>query len=309
MELIGNRLVIPLVDSILSKSSSYQLCDGISLITLSDEYLKRLKGQKELVARYSSSLDHMKCALSVEPKKLVSGGPLNFYRLMELGVFLSMSIRLATGVPIDIPFWFDCEGDEIKGYGNTLVQTFRHGNRYTYPLDDGKQANGFMALKNGIGMVAQKHIFDSNKNVLVRAIEFSGVGFQTRHIPTRLVNSTIFLESLFSASNNEIAFQIAASVSWYLRADHDADERMELFSKVKKLYGYRSMVVHGADISSKNKNLVESLLFGEDLNSEIFSTILEKGHVPIFSAKQKRRQEELKQLVLGADCALRKKHS
>jgi len=308
MKLVGDRLIIPLCDAVLTQTTSYELCEGISLFTLSEGYRNRLSDQKELTARYSHSLDHMKCGLSVEPRKLMTGGPLSWYRLMELSVFVAMSIRLATGVPVDIPFWFACDGEEIKGYGNTLLHTYRHGNRYEYPLDDGKQSRGFFALRNGIAEIAQKQISDSNKNVLVRAVEFAIIGFQTRHIPMRLVNNTIFLESLFSGSNTEIAFQIAASVSWYLRADHNADERMKLFSDVKQLYGYRSKVVHGADISSKNRNLQESVLFGEELNSEIFATILEKRHVEIFSWKQVKRQQELKLLALGADCALRKSH-
>lgn len=60
-----------------------------------------------------------------------------------------MSVRLATGIPLDIPFWFDVDGDEIKGYGNTRIKTFRLENRYTYPLDDGDQHEGLLALQSG----------------------------------------------------------------------------------------------------------------------------------------------------------------
>ncbi|MDY6791155.1 MAG: HEPN domain-containing protein, partial [Thermodesulfobacteriota bacterium] len=221
-------------------------------------------------------------------------------KLYDFGVFIAMSIRLATGVPIDIPYWFDVENDEIKGYGNTLINTYRVGKRYLYPLDDGIQHSGLIALQKGLSTIAQKHIKESSKNVLIRAIEFAAIGFQNRHIPSRLVNNTIFLESLFSLSNTEIGFQIAASVSWYLKSGRTPEERDELFKKVKELYGYRSKIVHGADISLKNRKLLENCLFSKEMNTDIFQNILVRNDVEAFSMPQKKRQEELRKLSLGA---------
>jgi hypothetical protein len=61
---------------------------------------------------------------------------------MDLGVFLSITLRLATGVPIDIPYWFDLDETEIKSYGITLARKIYLGKRYLYPPDDGKQSIG-----------------------------------------------------------------------------------------------------------------------------------------------------------------------
>ena len=300
MLLTGNKLIIPLFDSELSHTKSYDLCDGIALFTLTKDYEEQLRSKPELIARYEYSLKYMKCGLSIEPDLFIHGKQLNWTNLMEFSVFIAMLIRLATGVPIDIPYWFDVENDEIKGCGNTLVITYRGGNRYLYPLDDGKQANGLTALQNGIAYIAQKHLQESSKNVLIRAIEFAAIGIQNRHIPSRLVNNTIFLESLFCHSNNELSFQIAASVSWYLRSRSKVEERDELFKKVKELYKYRSKIVHGADISSNNKKLVENLLFSEELITDILQNILIRNHVETFSMSQNKRQEELRKLSLGA---------
>ena len=300
MQLIGNKLVIPLFDIELSHADSYDLCDGISVFTLSQNYAAELRSKPDLIARYESSLQYMKCGLSIEPEMIEHGEKLSWSKLLEFGVFIAMSIRLATGVPIDVPYWFDVENDEIKGCGITLLKTYRVGNRYLYPLDDGIQSSGLIALQGGIANIAQKHIQESSKNILVRAIEFAAIGFQSRHIPLRLVNNTIFLESLFSHSNIEISFQIAASVSWYLKSKNKVDERDELFRKTKELYKYRSKIVHGADISSKNRKLFENLLFSEEINTDIFQNILTRNHVEAFSMTQKKRQEELRKLSLGA---------
>lgn len=304
MQLIGSKLVLPLFGAQLLKGDSYDLCDGVSVFNLPDMYEKKLRSQTELVARYESNLKYMKSGLAIEPGKIENGSELDWQKLLEIGIFVAMSIRLATGVPIDILYWFDMDGDEIKGYGNTQLKTYRTGNRYMYPLDDGQQSTGLSALRTGFADILKKHMQDSNRNILIRAVEFAAIGFQTRHIPSRLVNNTIFLESLFSCSNVEIAFQIASSVSWYLEFESAPEKRIELFSKIKKLYDYRSKIVHGSDISSKNSTLRENLLFSEELNTNIYQRILTNRHVDIFSTKQQKRQEELRNLSLGAKSAL-----
>ncbi len=304
MQLIGSKLVLPLFGAQLLKGDPYDLCDGVSVFNLPDMYEKKLRSQTELVARYESSLKYMKSGLAIEPGKIENASGLDWQKLLEIGIFVAMSIRLATGVPIDIPYWFDMDGDEIKGYGNTLLKTYRIDNRNMYPLDDDQQSKGFTALQTGFADILKKHMQDSNRNILIRAVEFAAIGFQTHHIPSRLVNNTIFLESLFSCSSVEIAFQIASSVSWYLEFESAPGKRIELFSKIKELYGYRSKIVHGSDISSKNSNLRKSLLFSEELNTNIYQRILTNRHVDIFSMKQQKRQEELRNLSLGAKSAL-----
>ena len=297
--LTGNRLILPLFGSKLSRAELYDMCEGITLFTLPKDYEEELHSKPELIARYENSLKYMKCGLSIEPDLLIHAETLTWPNLLEFPVFIAMLIRLTTEVPVDIPFWFDVENDEIKGCGNTLVATFRRGNRYLFPLDDGKQAKGLFALQNGIAAIAQKHLQESSKNVLIRAIEFAAIGIQNRHIPSRLVNNTIFLESLFCHSNIELSFQIASSVSWYLRFESNTEDRDELFKKVKELYTYRSKIVHGADISSKNKRIVENLAFSENLIADILQNILKRNHVEAFSMSQKNRQEELRKLSLG----------
>ena len=304
MQLIGNKLVIPLFDAELSQEKSYDLCNGISIFTLSENYGERLRSKQEILSGYVNSLPYMKCGLALEPEALEGVDKTDWSKLMEFGVFIALTIRLASGVPLDIPYWFDVDNEEIKGYGKTLIRTYRNSNRYLYPLDDGMQYRGLIALQEGIADIAKKHIQESSKNVLIRAIEFVAIGFQNRNIPSRLVNNTIFLESLFSHSNVEISFQIASSVSWYLKSENNVEERIALFNQIKELYGWRSKIVHGADISSKSRNLRDNLLFSEKLNTNILQNILTQNHVETFSMSQKKRQRELRKLSLGASGAL-----
>jgi hypothetical protein len=301
MELIGNRLLLPLIDATLEHAEAYKICDGVSITTLPAKYKNWLTEHRDLIARYESSLKFMKSALLIEPDSIKGFSTKNWRHVLELGVFVAMSIRLATGVPVDVPFWFDVdEDDEIRGCGNSLITGFRTGQRYLYPLDDGKQAEGLAALTGGFDGVLKTYVNDANSNVLIRAIQFAAIAFQTRHVQSRLVNNTIYLETLFSHSQTEISFQISSCTSWYLEARSSQEKRVELFTQIKELYNYRSKIVHGADLSAKNRELHRTLVFSEELNTRIFQHILNKNHVEVFGRKQDSRAAALKLLSLGA---------
>lgn len=304
MDLIGDRLVLPLIDAKLTKRDEYQLCNGVSLFTLPDHYKERMRSHPDLIARYASSLDFMYSAVAIHPDAINGLVTRNWAAVMELAVFVGMSIRLAIGVPVDVPYWFDVEGDEIRGVGNTQVKTFRTGHRYLYPLDDGQQSDGLSALQKGFEGVLKEYVNDANSNVLIRAIQFAAIAFQTPHVQSRLVNNTIYVEALFSSNTTEIAFQIASCVSWYLESHNSPEKRVELFTEMKELYGCRSKIVHGADVSTKNKNLRRALVFSEILNTRIFQKILNNNHVEIFSRSKNKRDQELKLLLLGAGSSL-----
>ena len=84
MQLIRNKLVIPLFYTVLTHEDSYDLCDGISVFTLSQDYEEELRSKPQLIARYESSLKYMKSGLSIEPGMLEHGEQLNSSKLLEL---------------------------------------------------------------------------------------------------------------------------------------------------------------------------------------------------------------------------------
>jgi hypothetical protein len=59
----------------------------------------------------------------------------------------------------------------------------------------------------------------------------------------RLVDSVIVWENLFGTSQGEPRLRISAAMSWLLASD--AASREELQSTLRKLYDYRSQIVHG----------------------------------------------------------------
>ena len=142
------------------------------------------------------------------------------------------------------------------------------------------------------------YVGERSKNRVLRAAEFAFIGFQTFHIPTRIVNHVTFLETLFSTSNTEIAHQLSSRIAWYL-APADEEDREELFYAVKKIYSARSRVVHGSSFAGKEEEMREQLATVEDLNRKVFAKILSANHVATFSSRDKRRIKELQKLGLG----------
>ena len=298
MQLIGDKLVLPIFDAELMHSDSIEVCDGIELFNLPPSYRERLEQHPEMIARYKSSLKYMKMAVSVAPGD-IAGHPKDWAAVLDTAIFCAMSLRLATDIPIDTPYWFDVSGDHnVEGCGISQMRTYRTGNRYEYPLDEGSQGEALNAFVGAFGEVLDAKLTKGSSNPLVRAIEFASIAFQTRHTQSRVVNNTVFLEALFSGRNTEIAYQIAASVSWYL--EDDEEERLDMFKKVKKIYDIRSKIVHGSDVARKGGAVKEALELCEMLNSRLFTTILLKRHISLFGLTESKRDEQLRKLSLGA---------
>ena len=106
MNLVGDRLVLPIFDAFLKQSDKLVLCDGVTIFNLPDSYEKRLRVDPEMIARYESSLEHMQTAIAFSPEE-INGLSRNWAAVLEVAEFSAMSLRLATGIPVDTPYWFD----------------------------------------------------------------------------------------------------------------------------------------------------------------------------------------------------------
>ncbi len=304
MSFVGHSIVVPLMDAELRYLDSIELGQGIRIISLPSEYRQRLGEDKVLVGGYQRSLNIMHVGLLFEPSISCPKKHLSLDDALLAVIFLSFSLRLAIEIPFDIPFWFDISvNNDISVVGRTLIRTFRSLPRYSYPLDEGltyERINSFLPYSIPL---LERYIEFPDSDRLIKAIEFSAIGFQTRHIPMRLVNQVMFMEILFSSDIQELSFQLSSRISWYLRHSYSPEEREEFFKKIKKIYTMRSKIVHG-DSPKKIKNLRtqmrQMLEEAESINSEIFREILGRNHIELFSASN--REEHLQKLSLGLPC-------
>jgi hypothetical protein len=197
MKIVGKSLVIPLIYAELRYADSFELGKGIHLIHLNPQYKERLKGEKGLVGGYQRSLEYMIIGLSIEPSNLGINKELSINELLYLGIFIFFVIRLVTDIPFDIPFWFDISSNgDILGVGQTQVRTYRHSVPYHYLLDEGRTRERLEIIRPFPLDLLEYFINFPNTNRIIQAIEFASIGFQTFHIPTRLVNQVTFMEIL-----------------------------------------------------------------------------------------------------------------
>lgn len=308
MKIVGQSIVVPLIDAALNHLESIELCPGVHIIRLTPEYRERLQKDEVLVGGYDSSLDRMLVGLSVEPSLAYSKKQLSLNNKVLMGIFVFFALRLSTEVSLDIPFWFDISEDgQILGIGQTLVRTYRSSPRYTYPLDEGLTYERIETLRPYISLLLERYLEQPDTDRVIKALEFAGIGFQTRHIPMRLVNQVVFMEVLFSSDVHELSFQLASRISWYLRNNKTPDEREEVFNTVRDIYKMRSKIVHGSspknpeDLRAQMRQMLDQ---SESVNSEIFREMLKRNHIELFSEKQ--RNENLRKLSLGLPCAFLK---
>jgi len=130
-----------------------------------------------------------------------------------------------------------------------------------------------------------------------RAFQFFTDAFRATE-PHRFISFATCLESLFCTSRNEITFQLASRVAWFLSPE-DCEERSRIFAKVKTLYGIRSDIVHGTKYSPDKIEESEPQLTA--LARRTFQRILSNNSIyDIFRHKeQKVCNKYLEDLNLG----------
>ena len=306
MEIVGKSIILPLIDSNLNHSDSIELIPGVHVTRLGPQYREHLQKDKVLIGGYQRSLERMFVGLSLEPSIAYKKRQLSLAESLLMAIFVTFTLRLATEVTIDIPFWLDLSTDGlILGCGRTLVRTYRTSPPYTYPLDEGRTHDHIELLRPHLSSLLHRYLENPDTDRVIKALEFASVGFQTLHVPTRIVNQVTFMEVLFSSEVQELSFQLASRISWYLRHSHSHAEREDIFEAVKGIYRMRSEIVHGASGKNLRALMRQRLKQSEFVNSEIFREMLAHNHIDLFSAKN--RKEHLRKLSLGLPCDFFKK--
>ena len=304
---MNSEFFLPLLNVTLQGSDKFDIGFGLSIVAVPDDYYQLLKTKEELYIGYQKSIENLTVGLSFQP---VEGHPIQSVFPEEAQyycIFIAFILRLITGIPVDLPFWFfSLNEKKSMGYGRTFIRTYRNEpSRYTYPLDRGDCFDVVNLFGKNIEKLSRRIIKYLNEagaeDRLIRAAEFISFAYQMYHITPRLVNAITFLEILFSSSRIEISHQLAERISWYLEPV-DAEARIDLYKFVKDLYNKRSSVVHGENPKAKSVDLKNALIEAESLNTRIFKSILENNHIEAFSLSEGRRKNELRKLGLGVPC-------
>ena len=125
--------------------------------------------------------------------------------------------------------------------------------RPAYPLDD--QALGeFIKFFNAYWEILQ----ENTPAYLAIALTRFNSSYERRSLADRLVDLVISLEALFGdGESSSIAYKVATRCACWLYPL--GKERLETFRTIKKLYGFRSRVVHGGPKASPSEKQVDQL--------------------------------------------------
>jgi hypothetical protein len=104
-----------------------------------------------------------------------------------------------------------------------------------------------LALKRGLDKASDRLHKNPSKDRLGRAFQFFTQSFRLPE-PFRFVGFSTCLETLLCTGRTEITFQLAGRLAWLLEPK-EYEKRREVFKDAAKLYGLRSVIVHGADFS------------------------------------------------------------
>ena len=136
-----------------------------------------------------------------------------------------------------------------------------------------------------------------------RALSFISAARAAGDAPVKLANYCTALEALFSNDTAELTHKLSERTGWFVGGN--AKERLDVFQRVRKAYGIRSKVVHGAADWGRDKTVAtETSQFLDSMLRRVLRLIRERQELQqIFTEEsesgKKRHEEFLLSLVLG----------
>ena len=94
----------------------------------------------------------------------------------------------------------------------------------------------------------------------------------------RLLDSAIALETMYNLDAPEITYKLQTRAGYYLGTN--AEERMEIFDKVRDFYDARSALVHGSRGRRRRVDTGQALSDGRRLARETLLALLRDGGAP-----------------------------
>jgi len=176
--------------------------------------------------------------------------------------------------------------------GQVSSSLSNHGPIEPTPLDDPYFVNEDNGYQTVWGFTTKKNLNKFQKRIML-AVEWIGQSMADPSPPSAFIKAAIALEIIFTYNEREIITpsimnQISERIALILRSS--VDERLKMESKVKKLYGLRSKIVHSGnkDINEADyktlldiaRSVIIKILTSDKLNSvdsvEDLYTILKK---------------------------------
>jgi len=137
------------------------------------------------------------------------------------------------------------------------------------------------------------------RSPLIRAVKLFDEAHDTQDVVFQYVALMTVLESLLSNSATELAYQLGTRLSWVIYPD-DPNKRVKLLKHFKKLYNFRSKVVHGSRYSYHQLIRACDKLWEIVVKAIIACIVSEEAWDVLSTTNQKEIDAFLLELSIGA---------
>ncbi len=160
---------------------------------------------------------------------------------------LERTLRLFKNGDVVVPTLFEIAVESRFIYSKAEMRFNPNYTRSIYDIKDheAQELSNFLSQENQSTLLtelAEKYFFDS---------------YMLNNPNEKIVNLMTALESIFNRNPNQISHVIARHLSLIISIDKE--DFLENYKRIKKLYGYRSKIVHGQSLN----------LDGDQLNSAV----------------------------------------
>jgi hypothetical protein len=138
----------------------------------------------------------------------------------------------------------------------------------------------------------------SGSGRLQQAFYFAQGARSTFDIGLKVTNYCSALEALFASGTTELTHQLAERTAVFL--EELPTERYEVYSTIKKAYGLRSLVIHGAvSDASRQRRFSEASFYLDNIVRRIFRKVFQEP-IPRALVEQKKFDEAFLLRIFGA---------
>ena len=133
---------------------------------------------------------------------------------------------------------------------------------------------------------------------LTRALYFLSSARSDFDPGMKLVQYFTVLETLFSTDSSELSHKLSQRIALFL--GNTSEEKIRIFTRVKKLYGYRSKVVHGDVIKGGSDDIFKLAIEADEINRRIFNKIYSSPEIfNLFQDKKEALEDYFLKTSLG----------
>lgn len=200
--------------------------------------------------------------------------------------------------------WIEAENPRIDHLANLNTEVYLSGENVIEEIRNDvwtmPELEELKTLSKRIHDLFKKAPSNNGYHRMTRAIAFFELACCTYNLDISFVNFMIALESLFNTDRMEVGYKMRSRVSYFLEQD-DPNKRLDLANTIKRLYGFRSDIVHGEGVAKYDEKTAKEYIHQiESVVRDVLKKILNSDDfMELFCLNKDKRGTVLDAVVFG----------